>query len=143
MIITIILLILAYSILGKPIDKLVEKIKNVNWNELTSKAWNGIKAFSLKAGRAACTPLLLFYYVMSDEKTSVGDKALIYGGILYLISPVDLLPRRVLGWLGVIDNVAVIAFIVKKISDKITPEIEAKVNTTLDEWFGSSSVAPC
>lgn len=137
----IFLLILAYSYIGKPVGKLVGKVKNVNWGEIASNAWNTIRAFGLKTGRVTCTPLLYFYYVMADGKTTVGDKALIYGAILYIVSPFDILPRKILGLLGVVDDVAVTAFVYKKISDKITPEIEASVKATLNEWFGGAAPA--
>jgi len=136
MIITV-LLIIACSVLGKSIGRL----KNVNWGDVASIIWGSIKSFGIKAGRTACTPLLYFYYVMSDENTSAGDKALIYGAILYIITPFDLLPRKVLGLLGILDDAAVIAFVYKKINDKITPEIEAEVSATLDMWFGGSAPA--
>lgn len=139
----IFLLILAYSFLGKPVGKLVGKVKNVNWGELASDAWNAIRAFGLKAGRVTCTPLLYFYYVMADWETTIGDKALIYGAILYIVSPFDILPRKILGLLGVVDDAAVTAFVYKKISDKITPEIEASVKATLNEWFGGTAPAAC
>jgi len=138
MIITI-LLIIACAALGKSIGKL----KDVNWSEVASKIWDYIKSFGLKAGRAACTPLLYFYYVMSDEDTSFADKALIYGAILYIISPFDLLPRRILGLLGILDDAAVLAYVYKKISAKITPEMESLVNTTLDDWFGTTAPTTC
>lgn len=134
MIITI-LLIIACAVLGKSIGKL----KEVNWGEVASIIWGYIKSFGLKAGRSACTPLLYFYYVMSDEGTSFTDKAIIYGAILYIISPFDLLPRRIIGLLGILDDAVVTAFVLKKIKDKITPEIEASVSATLDEWFGTYS----
>ncbi len=132
------MLIVAYSILGKPIGKLVDKIKDVNRKELADSAWISIVAFGLKAGRTGCKPLLTFYYVMKGEDISIADKALVYGAILYLISPFDLLPRRILGILGILDDAAVAAFVYKKIQGKITPEIEAAVNATLDEWFGAA-----
>lgn len=140
MLITIFLLILGYSVLGKPVGKLVDKVKNVDWDDLSAKAWSSVKSFGLKAGRTACKPLLYFYYVMKDEGTSVADKALVYGALLYIVIPCDLLPRRVLGMLGMLDDAAVTAFVLKKIKDKITPEIEMLANTTLDEWFGAEGV---
>ncbi len=136
MLFAIFLRIVAYSILGKPIGKLVEKIKDVNWKDLAESAWASIKAFGLKAGRTTCKPLLTFYYVMSCDETSITDKALVYGAILYIVSPFDLIPRRVLSILGVFDDAAVAALVIKKIQDKITPEIEAAVEATLNEWFG-------
>lgn len=136
MLLTIALLILAYSLTGKSIEKLVCRIKNVNWKEKAESAWIAIRQFGLKAGRTTCKPLLTFYYVMADENTTAADKALVYGAILYIISPFDLLPRRVLSILGVLDDAAVAALVIKRIQDKITPEIEAAVEAILDEWFG-------
>jgi len=144
MLITIALLFFAYSLIGKPVSEFMTRnIKNVDWSGVMSKTWNGIKQFGLKAGRATSKPLLYFYYVMFDDHTSASDKALIYGAILYIISPFDLIPRRILSIIGVLDDVAVSAFILKKIGKLITPEIEAAVNKTLDEWFGSSAPATC
>lgn len=69
------MLIVAYSILGRPIGKLVEKVKDVNWKGLADSA--------------------------------------------------------------------IAAFVLKKVQGKITPEIEAAVTATLNEWFGSSAPAAC
>ena len=138
MLLTIALLILAYSLTGKSIDSLVCRIKNVNWKEKIDTVWTAIMEFGLKAGRTTCKPLLTFYYVMADENTTAADKALVYGAILYIVSPFDLIPRRVLSVLGVLDDAAVAALVIKKIQDKVTPEIEAAVEATLDEWFGAS-----
>lgn len=139
MLFTIALLILVYSLTGKPIDNLVRRIKNVNWKGEADSAWTAIRKFGLKAGRTACKPLLTFYYVMTDENTTTADKALVYGAILYIISPFDLIPRRVLSVLGILDDAAVAALVIKKIQNKITPEIEAAVEETLDEWFGATT----
>ena len=49
-------------------------------------------------------------------------------------------PRKVLGFLGILDDAAVIAYVYKKISSKITAEITNKVNDTLDQWFGGEVV---
>ena len=138
MLFTITLLILAYTLAGKSVENLVRRIKNVNWKEKAESAWTAIKKFGLKAGRSTCKPLLTFYYVMANENTTTADKALVYGAILYIISPFDLIPRRVLSILGVLDDAAVAALVIKKIQDKITPEIEAAVEATLDEWFGTA-----
>ena len=65
----------------------------------------------------------------------------IYGGIFYIISPISVLPTRVLSWFGIMDEAAIVALIYKKISDKVTPVIEQKVQDTLDVWFGPEEVA--
>ena len=77
---------------------------------------------------------------MRNSETTTLEKALIYGAIAYIVIPADLLPRKVLGFLGILDDAAVIAYVYKKISGKITAEITNKVNDTLDQWFGAEAV---
>jgi len=139
MLILIILLILANSILGRPTEELVKMLKNVNWKEFASRVWQQLVGFSLKAGRAACRPLVLFYNVMVSESTTTAEKAIISAAIIYVVSPFDLLPRKILGALGIVDDAAVIAFVFKKVQGKVTPEIESVTETTLDSWFGPSA----
>lgn len=38
--------------------------------------------------------------------------------------------------MGILDDGVAMLFVYKKIKDKITPEINAKVEETLYEWFG-------
>ena len=73
---------------------------------------------------------------MEDENTSTLDRVLIYAAIIYTIIPMDFLPRSVFKFLGVLDDGVAMFFVYKKIKDKITPEINAKVDDTLNEWFG-------
>ena len=97
---------------------------------------NRLRPWALKAGRLASRPLLQFYYVLDDEKTSTLDRILIYGAIIYTILPMDILPRAIYKFLGIMDDGVAILFVYKKIKDKITPEINAKVEDTLNHWFG-------
>jgi uncharacterized membrane protein YkvA (DUF1232 family) len=98
------------------------------------------KNFAITSGRVATKPILTFYYVMHQTETTTLEKALIYGAIAYIIIPSDLLPRRTLSILGILDDAAVIAYVYKKISGKITIEITNKVEDTLDRWFGAEAV---
>ena len=136
MITTICLLILIYSILKRPVGWLVKKLEDVDWKGLAQDAWNKIVTYYKKAGRATTRVALKFYYVMTEGDLSVIEKALVYAGILYILVPFDLLPRKILGWLGILDDVGVAAWVLNKIGDSITPEIERKVESTLDDWFG-------
>jgi len=136
MIITICLLILAYSIFKKPIEGLITKLKGVDWKKLTSDAWDKIVSAYKKIGRSSSRYALLFYYTLSEGTLTTLDKALLYAGILYIVVPGDLLPRRILGLLGILDDVAVVAWVYNKVKKNITPAIEAKVEATLDKWFG-------
>lgn len=137
MIITICILVLVYKIIGKPVGRLLERLRNVDWKTQFSQLWDKLKTYAITSGRVATKPILTFYYVMQDSETTTLDKALIYGAIAYIVIPADLLPRKVLGLLGILDDAAVIAYVYKKISNKITAEITNKVEDTLDSWFGA------
>ena len=136
MLITISILILVYTIMDKDVKSLLERVKNVDWRTKTNALKDRLRPWALKAGRAATRPLLQFYYVMDDDSTSVLDRVLIYGAIIYTILPIDLIPRAVYKFFGVLDDGVAILYVYKKIKDKITPEINFKVEETLNAWFG-------
>lgn len=133
---TICILILAYWIMGKDIRSLMEKVQDVDWRGKANELMEKIRPYALKAGRTASRPLLRFYYVMDDEKTSTMDRVLVYGAIIYTISPVTLIPSAVYKLLGMLDEGAAMLYVYKKIKEKITPEINRKVENMLNEWFG-------
>ena len=99
-----------------------------------------LRPWAVKAGRAATRPLLQFYYVMDDDNTSTLDRVLIYAAIIYTISPVNLLPSVVYRFLGVLDEGAALLYVYNKVKDKITPDINVKVEDTLNAWFGPEYV---
>ena len=136
MLITISLLILAYLIMGKDINPLLERVKNIDWRGKINALMDKLRPWALKAGRVATRPLLQFYYVMEDENTSTLDRVLIYAAIIYTIMPMDLIPSAVYKFLGILDDGLAMLYVYKKIKDKITPEINAKVEETLNDWFG-------
>ena len=136
MLIAISLLILVYMIMGKDISGLLEKVKNIDWRGKISTLMDKLRPWALKAGRVATRPLLQFYYVMDDDNTSTLDRVLIYAAIIYTIIPMDFLPRSVFKFLGVLDDGVAMLYVYKKIKNRITPEINRKVEDTLNEWFG-------
>lgn len=128
--------ILAYLIMGKNIDSLLEKVKEVDWKEKGNDLYEKLKPYAKKVGRTAAKPLLQFYFVLSDDKTTTLDRVLIYTAIIYTVSPVSLIPSAVYKLLGILDEGAAMLFVYNKIKSSITADIEMKVNQTLDEWFG-------
>ena len=137
MLITISLLILAYLIMGKDIKPLLERVKNIDWRGKINALMDKLCPWALRAGRVATRPLLQFYYVMDDENTSTLDRVLIYAAIVYTILPMDFIPSVIYKFLGILDDGVAMLYVYKKINDKITPEINAKVEDTLNEWFGA------
>lgn len=128
--------LLAYCILGNDIRSLLERIKEVDWKGKSKELFDKLRPYALKAGRVAARPMLQFYFVMTDEKTSTLDKALVYAAIIYTVSPVSLIPSAVYKLLGVLDEGAAVLYVYKKVKERITPEINVKVDDTLNEWFG-------
>lgn len=123
--------------MGKDIKRLLARVKNVDWRDKINRIYIKLQPYALKVGRVAARPLLQFYYVMKDEKTSTLDRILIYAAIFYTISPVSLIPSAVFKFIGVLDEGAAVLYVYKKIKGKITPEINAQVDETLDQWFGT------
>ncbi len=142
MIITIICItILAYVIGGKDIDKLLEKLKGVDWKAKSSDIFGKIGTYAKKAGRVATKPLLQLYYVLTMGETTTLEKALIVGAILYTIMPFSLISFKAHKILGMLDEGLALLYVVKKVQHKITPEINQKVEETLDAWFGAQEAA--
>ena len=136
MLIAISILILAYWIMGKDINSLLERVKSVNWRVKYGDMMDKLRPWALRVGRVAARPILQFYYVMTDDKTSTLDRVLIYGAIAYTILPMDLVPRAVYKFLGVLDDGVAVMYVYRKIKGMITPKINAKVEDRLNEWFG-------
>lgn len=129
--------ILAYCILGKDIKALMEKVGDVDWKRKADDVMAWLKPYAVKVGRVAAKPMLQFYYVMTDEDTSTLDRILVYAAILYTISPVSLVPSAVYKVLGILDEGAAMMFVYKRVKERITPDIDNKVEQTLNEWFGT------
>ena len=142
MIITILCInILSYAIAGKEINGLLDKLKNVDWKRKTSNLFGKIGTYAKKAGRVATKPLLQLYYVLTMGETTTLEKALIVGAILYTILPFSLIPYKAHKILGLLDEGLAVLYVVKKVQHKITPEINAKVEETLNAWFGADGAA--
>lgn len=87
------------------------------------------------AGRAACRPALIMWYVMQSPDTPRRDKTAIFASLAYLVFPVDILDARRLPFLGWLDEVVALSVLINRMSKYITPEIEAKADARLDSWF--------
>lgn len=73
MIISICLLILVYTILGKDVKPLIKRLKNIDWKGYCDKAWSAIKEYAKKGGRIACEPLLKLWFVLNDPRTTTAQ----------------------------------------------------------------------
>lgn len=103
----------------------------INYKEL----WNRIKEYAMKVGRVAVRPVLLLYYVMRSDDTPWKDKLTIFGALAYLVFPVDLLDAKRLPIIGWLDEITSLAVAIQRMGKYITPEMEAKTDSILDQWF--------
>ena len=136
MITLICLIILVFAILGKPAGRLLDRLKGVDWKTFSDAAWRKIVTFSKTTGRGATRILLIFYYTLTGGTLSTLDKALLYAGIIYIAVPRDLLPRRIFGLLGMVDDAAVGAWGYSRLKKNLGPEVIRQAEETLDKWFG-------
>ncbi len=135
MITATLILIFVYILTGRDPKHLIDRLRNIDWEGMYQSVKDKILIYGKKAGRIAAKPLLIFYYVLKDPSLTTRDRMLIYGCIFYVISPINLIPQRVFKLLGVMDEATAIVLVIRKVRDKITPEIIAKANATIVEWF--------
>ena len=101
------------------------------------KLWKTIKRHARKIGAKAVYYALVLYYALQSPTITKKDKLIIYGALGYLILPIDLLPDFLPG--GYTDDVAGLAIAIFKIARNITPEVRAKAQAKVNEWFGKVS----
>lgn len=97
--------------------------------KLRSKITDYVESKSGKAGKL--TPYLLFapdlFHLlvksMFDDRLDSKSKTLVGSGILYFITPVDILPEGLVGPGGFIDDIIVATFVVNMLLNKFSPEV--------------------
>ena len=87
-----------------------------------------------KAGIKVIYYVLLLYYVLINENTSLKDKAVIIGALGYFILPLDLVPDFI-PVAGFADDIAALTACLHTVKANITPKIKKKARMKLYEWF--------
>src|SRR5690606_28897314 len=64
----------------------------------------------------------LLFGLMRDRRVSRLDKALVIGAIVYVLTPVDMLPDF-LGFLGMVDDLYLLALVVNRLILRAGPEL--------------------
>ena len=97
-----------------------------------NRFWKKVKRIAKRTGRTVLRPVLLLYYLMQDNHVSIKDKAYIIGALGYFVLPIDIFPDFIVG-LGYTDDLAVIGLLLRHLHNNITPEIEMRVDTKINE----------
>lgn len=104
-------------------------------NKFSSKGFvEKISRIAKRAGAKLVYSALILYYSLNSKKVSVKDKAIIIGALGYLISPLDAIPDAI-PIVGLGDDMAVLAYVLKKVWDQITDEAKEKAKEKLTKWF--------
>lgn len=95
-----------------------------HFNELSF--FEKVKASGTILGEAVLMPILRLFYILKIGDIPLGKKTLIMGALGYFILPVDLVPDFLPALAGFTDDLVVIAFVLKQVSEYSTPLIEIK-----------------
>jgi uncharacterized membrane protein YkvA (DUF1232 family) len=66
---------------------------------------------------------MLLTRLLRDDRVKPGDKALALLGVVYVISPLDLMPAWLFGPLGVLDDVLVVAATLSRVVNHVHPDV--------------------
>ena len=111
-------------------------IKNLELPDVLKDIFGKIASGAEQLGRFVTGQLLRLYYVLKEGDLSTSEKAWIYAALAYVLVSGDLMPRRVFRVFGITDDALALGYVIAKVKDKITPQIEQRVAIQLDKWFG-------
>lgn len=97
--------------------------------------WDKISENFKVIGQEAIGKALQLYYATQHPDCTATDKAVIYGALGYLISPIDAIPDFT-PVLGYTDDIAVIGAALYTVSKLIDDGVKAKAEAKLKDWFG-------
>ena len=102
-----------------------------NYSE--SGFWSKLRNSAGKAGREIVKNALILFYAIPNASPS--EKAIIIGALGYFILPFDLIPDLI-PVAGYTDDAAALMYALKTAKNAATPQVIAKAERTVEEWFG-------
>ncbi len=66
---------------------------------------------------------ILLFRLMKDSRVPVGAKVIAAFGVAYILSPIDLLPEFLLGPIGLIDDLLVVATALSRLIKSVHPDV--------------------
>ena len=98
-----------------------------------------ISRIAKRAGSKLVYAALILYYTLQSDKVSKTNKAMIIGALVYMISPLDVLPDAI-PIVGLSDDLAVLIYVLKKVWTDVDPEIQEKAKNRLSKWFDEDEI---
>lgn len=121
---------------------IIKFLKNIDYQRIANNATSileHIKQQALKGTKESTRMMLELYYVMLSDKTSKFNKLIIAGAFAYQFLSNDFLPKGDYGILGYFDNLSILYIAYKRVKKSVTPEIEQKVENTINSWITSAN----
>ena len=100
--------------------------------------WVKIKKLAGKASSSLLYYALILYYRLISSEVSLKNKSLIIAALGYLIFPIDALPDFIPA-LGLTDDLTAIMLVYNKIKGSLTPDIEQKAKSKVNDLTASLS----
>ncbi|MDE7064348.1 MAG: DUF1232 domain-containing protein [Desulfovibrionaceae bacterium] len=99
------------------------------------KLWAKLKGVAVTVGCEGIRNVLRLFYALEAPNIPKKVKMVIYGALGYFISPLDVIPD-VIPVVGFTDDLGVLAAAVAFVSLYITPDVKARADAKLADWFG-------
>ncbi|MMZ62216.1 hypothetical protein D3C76_606120 [compost metagenome] len=101
--------------------------------------WTKLKKNAIKAGQKVVYSGLVLYYALESPNTSIKDKAIIYGGLGYLILPVDVIPDLI-PVAGYGDDLGVLLLAATRVALSIDSVVKQRAKDKLVDFFGEGAI---
>lgn len=102
---------------------------------------NTLTRYARIAGREVVEKALWLYYAARSPATPAWAKTAIYGALGYFISIIDAIPDLT-PIVGYTDDLGVLVAALATVAAYITPDIKAKADEKLRQWFGDPDKMP-
>jgi uncharacterized membrane protein YkvA (DUF1232 family) len=104
----------------------------------TIKIWAGgdKSRFSQYANYILAGPdlFMLLVRLAQDERVSQADKVKLGGAVAYFVNPLDLMPEAILGPPGLLDDIALAAFVLHEVLENTDP------SAIREHWEGDAAI---
>jgi uncharacterized membrane protein YkvA (DUF1232 family) len=77
---------------------------------------------------------MLLVRLAQDDRVSDADKAMLSGAAAYFINPLDLIPELILGPAGLVDDIALSAFVLHEVLEHTDPDV------VREHWEGDADI---
>ena len=98
-----------------------------------------ISRVAKRAGAKLVYASLILFYTLQSDKIGMKDKAIIIGALVYLISPLDVVPDAI-PIAGLSDDLAVLLYVLKMVWTDIDPAIQERAKAKLQDWFDEDEI---